>query len=547
MKKIGKKFCNKETMMKLLMFFLILQPLLDIYVLFEPEVVEFFKFSPATIIRIAFMGILSLFAIFTIKWTKKHIWMIVYGGLVLGYVILHHINAMHFVSNVPGNFGYSLLSELFYIIRMLLPLIMIVLSYHFEFKDEKMEKVVMWLVILFSGSIVLCNLLGVALTSYTNERIGGNIFDWFSKNPLSYRALASKGFFTFANQIAALELLLTPILIYYFYKHPTKKNIALVFLQLLATFMIGTKVATFGFLILFVGMTILYFFFCFAKKEVVFSKKVLFSSFCFGILAAILLPVSPMLNRNQTSDLMEENFEEEIKCKTLAFDTSDPYHYQVREEEILVEDSDACITQNEREKKKIDFVNQQLEKFTTKNEKENYLKTFIEVEYANFRINERFIEKSYPYQYDPYFWYETMQLPLIDRLDYRYLEQRMLKQVKSLNDNQKDDWFGITYSRMSNIFNFERDFLSHYYSLGWFGLGIFLGPYLILLGICLIRMLLHFKKQFTLRHCAFAAGIGIVLFAAFYSGNVMDGLVVTLILGFFIGQFLKSTTEKNNE
>lgn len=530
---------DKKLLLRLCMVFLIIQPILDIYVLFEPEVIAFFHFSPSTIIRIGLMGILILLFPITVKWEKKHLWIVVYLVLVLIYTFFHHQNALQFHSNTEGDFNYSLVSELFYIIRMLLPLAMILISNNLKLNKKQMETIITWLVILVSGSIVITNLLGIGINSYTNNKIVGSILDWFIKDTISYRLYASKGFFMYANQIAALELLLTPLLFYFMIQKPNVKNIFLVILQLLAAFMLGTKVAGLGFIILLVLMILLYGFFYFLKKEVSFSWKRIF---VFGLLiisCIILLPISPMTNRENLAKKTTEKPKTEKTCQELNFDLSNPYEYQATIKKIKVDIDEKCKTQSDIENEKIEVVEEQMSKLETNKEKTIYLNTFVKKEYGNFNLIKDFVEDGYPYQYDPNFWYEIMKGPSSERVNYRILEEKMLKRVKSINNNPKDDWLGITYSRMSNIFNLERDFLSHYYSMGWIGVVLFLSPYVIVLLVGIILMLRYFKTKVTFYHCTLALSLGITLFAAFYSGNVMDGLVVSLILGFMMGQFIQ--------
>ena len=56
----------------------------------------------------------------------------------------------------------------------------------------------------------------------------------------------------------------------------------------------------------------------------------------------------------------------------------------------------------------------------------------------------------------------------------------------------------------------------------------------------MIKILLSMKNNLNLKNGCYLMGIGITLFAAAFTGNVMDGLIVTLILGFFVGQLINN-------
>ena len=45
-----------------------------------------------------------------------------------------------------------------------------------------------------------------------------------------------------------------------------------------------------------------------------------------------------------------------------------------------------------------------------------------------------------------------------EKADNRYMEESLLKRVKEINNDRKDDFFGITYSRTSKIFNLEKSY-----------------------------------------------------------------------------------------
>ncbi|KRL59041.1 hypothetical protein FC69_GL001904 [Latilactobacillus fuchuensis DSM 14340 = JCM 11249] len=439
------------------------------------------------------------------KNNKLRLFIGIYTGLLLLYFIVHHLNAMQFHSLVDGNFGYSITGELFYIIRMVLPLIVLVISYNVRFTDNELESIVSWLVALVSGSIVVTNLFKISLASYTNQRITGNIFNWFFDNRHgSYFQLASKGFFNFANSTAALEVLLLPLMFYYLVKHLNAKNIILCLLQVLAMFMLGTKVSTLGCIGLLVVITCMYLFFTFIKKDLVFKPLTLGVLFLFIILSGVIYPDSPAINRT--------NFDAQIQQER------DGNQDKVKEREKKLE-----------EKSKED---------NTKKHKETPLIKYIRKHYGEYSINARFIEVSYPYYDDPNFWKEIMKWPIQDRTSFRKLEIAMLDRVKSINDNPKDDLLGITYTRMNNIFNVERDFISQYYSMGLIGVVLLVLPYILGVIYLMYEILRHFKTKFTFRNTAFLLGILGILGVSLYSGNVMDFLTETFILAFIEGQLL---------
>ena len=541
MKKLKDKFCTRETIYKCLMLFLILQPILDIYILFKPEVADFFLFSPATIIRILFVGVLGILFLFTNKFNKKYWWFVVYGALVVLYTVLHHINALEFNSVSKDGFGYNLVSELFYLIRMLMPLFMIVLSAHYKFEDKKMEKLITWLVILLAGSIVVTNLLGISLGSYSKVQIEGNIFQWFNpNNDLDYMDFASKGFFNDPNRISALMVLITPLLFYVFVKNPNKKNGFLLVMQMLGMYMLGTKVAVLGFFVLLFASICIYLFFVLIKKELTWNKKIFAFFMIFFVAAGALLYWTPAIDRTMIDQTREENHKKNVKGER----SEEEKKIKKIDEQLLKlikVDEDGAIYFDElfTEEKDVTYVSKSQIYTIDKVKSEKILNEFIEENYLDFSINPEFILNSYPYENDPYFWYKIMKWSLMERTNFRMVERAMLERVKTINANPADDYLGITFTRMSNIFDLERDFLSHYYTLGLFGLCLFLFPYLIIFFLAVFMMLYHYKEKFTFRNVMLMLGIAITLFAAYYSGNCMDGLVVTLILGFVMGQLVE--------
>lgn len=518
MEKIKNNIINKKLIEKLIFIFLIIQPLLDFHFLFQENIVNFFGFSPSTIIRMGFMGVIGVLFLLILRNKKEIRLYIGYIILILLYVILHHWNAAHFTDYYGGyDFGYTLMSEIFYIIRMLLPLALLIISSHYTFEDNKIEKMVQVLILLICGSIIITNLFEISLGSYSKVSIEGNIFCWFKNNRcnLNYYSLASKGFFNDPNRLSALLTLLTPLVYYIFIRNNNKRNVLLVFITMFGMFMLGTKVSTYGFLILSILSFICYIFFTFIKKELKHQKKTSILFISVILISLIMVPFSPALNRTQTEEATIKKY------------NSDKNEKRVNNQNNL------------------NKLEEELKKAEDK-DKEKILKDFIKENYEEFSINPQFIIDSYSYKLDPEFWYNIMKMPLEERTNFRLIEELMLKRVKEKNNNSYDDLFGITFTRMGNIFDLERDFISHYYTLGIIGLILLLVPYIVIVIVCIIKILLNVKEKLNVKNVFYLMGVGISLCAAFYSGNVMDGLIVTLILGFIMGQLINSVFQIGN-
>lgn len=531
--KVKEKIINKQIIQKILMIFLIVQPLLDLYFLYDENVVNFFGFSPSTIIRIAIIGIIAILFLIIIKKGKEFKLYLIYILLVILYVVFHHLNALNFTDYYDGyDFGYNLIDEIFYIIRMLMPLGVIIVSAHFKFEDRKIETIVNLIIFIICGSIILTNILGISTGSYSKEIIKGNILCWFQADRcnLNYMDLASKGLFLDPNRLSALLVLITPIMFYVMIKNPNIKNKILILINMIGMYMLGTKVSTYGFIIIVSLSFMLYIFFSFIKKELKYKHSLGFFFLLIIALCVTLLPATPAINRTFIDNELINDYNNNKDGELI--------NNEEKMNEINQQIKDKYNNKSE-ETDENESIEEVLKKMSYE-EKKEVLTTFVEGNYESYHINPHFILNSYPYKYDPEFWYNVMNLPLEQRTNFRLIEEMMLKRVKEINNNKYDDYLGITFTRMGNIFDLERDFLSHYYTLGIIGLIIFLLPYVIIVLVCIIKIFISIKHNLNLKNTCYLMGIGITLFAAAFTGNVMDGLIVTLILGFFIGQLINS-------
>lgn len=492
MKNSNEQYINKIKYY-LLLLFVIIQPVLDIHYFYTEKVVNILGFSPVTIIRVIIVAILALLTLITLR--NKKTWMLITGYLllILVYAMFHIIHTKNFNTLDPNNLGYSYLGEIFYIARMLIPLAIIIITIHAKISRKDYENAIKIILASISLTIVLSNILEISLASYGTGIIKQNIFSWFTNGYeiYKYSDLASRGLFNSANQISALLILLLPIMLVIYTYQQNTKNLLIVILTLISMIMLGTKVALYGAIISITIYLLALIFMKVVLKQDLFTKKI------FGILVISILiitslyNVSPAINRPS----LEENYG------------------------------------NKKEVVKINI----LKEYQENNEKDKVIE-FIKNNYKLAKIKDEFIVESYPYQYDPEFWIDVFEMPLIKRRDWRLLELKMHQRVMDINDNKNDKWLGIGFTRSEHLFTLERDFIAQYYSMGLWGVILLLGPYVLTILACFIKMLMKFKEKFNLRNSITCFTIVFILVSSVSSGNVMDCLTINIILGFIIGK-----------
>lgn len=320
--------------------------------------------------------------------------------------------------------------------------------------------------------------------------------------------MASKGFFNFANMVSAVLFMLVPLMLYFMFSRFNWKIVTLNVVQALAMIELGTKVALIGLIGGVIISILLYVFHLFIVKDVNKNGKAIIVALLIEAGTFAIIPFGPAIQR---------------------------YNY----EKYLAQQSDDSLTQAKRE------LNAGLKKYPQGKQRKEFLTNFIGNHYQDYALNKKFVFKSYPYKYDPEFWLKIMNEPGTARMQNRHVEKAMLDQVVKTNNNRLDKFLGISYTRETNIFNLERDFTSQIYSLGWIGMLLFIGPYVIILLYALIKWLMKKEKR-TYLISSMLLSIAFMIFAAFSSGNVMDFLTASFILAFVEGSLLASVTRKEN-
>lgn len=493
----------KERARTCLYYFIMLQPFLDLYWFYHGRIANLLPFTLPTIIRLlAIVVIAGLFFSQKESWQKlgKDKWLLAYLVLLVLYCLHHLVHVRHFISVNPTNYGYSAGGEIFYLIRLMLPLGVIYGSKELTFTHRQFQNVILTLSGLFSFTIVLTNLFLISLRAYGNGRISANIFAWFFNNQIGYSHLASKGFFNFSNMVSAVLFALLPLMIYYLFTAFSWLTVTLLSVQALAMLEIGTKVAAIGLIGGIIAGLMIYFLHRLFFKNVTRNKRAVLAAMLIEAISLAIVPFSPAVQR---------------------------YRY----EKYLASQSDHDLTQ---EKKQLQAG---LKKCPRGEKREAFLRQFIKENYRAYALNQHFVLRSYPYQYDPEFWLGIMRQPGDLRMQNRHLEQAMLDRVVAKNNNRADALWGISYMRENHIFNLERDFASQIYSLGWFGMILFLGPYVAIW----LWGLDHWLRRKACRTYAISSLLAAILFlllAAYASGNVMDFLTAAFILAFMSGNLL---------
>ena len=470
-----------------LMIFIMIQPLLDCYQLYTDEIRSIFGFSPTTILRAVFVGIFMIYAIFKTKYNKKYLWFIPYFVLLLGYLIGHFSNTAKFNYSIGSQLWFSWSTELYYFARMSIPLLMIYLTYHSDIKTENFRKALIVASLIFAFEIIITNVLKVSLTSYGgNKVIKDNIFGWFTNNNYWFKDLASKGFFNMANQISGILCMLFTINLYFSIKYARIIHLVTSTSLALAMIMIGTRIGTYGWVLITAAIFVGWIFFAIIHKNKIGIswKKCIVFVLVSGLLIGLTMQ-SPLVAKRKTFAQLTKKAERAQKRNKVA-------------------------------------------------SKKSSLKTKLNAIHKKYTIPLGYLTTYYPYVNDKEFWEATIKLPYSVRGGNRNLENLITKRIYERNDNKYDKLWGMGYSRFRNAQVYiEQDFVVHFYTLGIFGIILLLMPYFGVATYSLVWMLKN--KALRMRTTVLCGTIYMTLLISFNSGHIMDELLVTILLGFISG------------
>lgn len=225
-KKIENKIDLKSLAKKIFVVFMILQPILDIYMSLFDEKIQIAGVSLATIIRFLLVFIMLVLVMIYTRKNKSTKFFIGYVVLVAIYTICHHINATKFSVNLVEA-KYNPLNEILYLARMCIPPSLIYIIYSIKPNYKDIKKIVISVSLIISLVLIITNLTKVSYISYSigKDKVLGNMFSWFSdaKNQYHWSNLSCRGLFQSGNQLSAVTVILVPIITYIALKEKNKK------------------------------------------------------------------------------------------------------------------------------------------------------------------------------------------------------------------------------------------------------------------------------------------------------------------------------------
>ena len=518
-----KKF---DIINKILLIFLVLQPLFDIYMAVVGEKLDIFGISIVTIIRTTLITVLFGIVVFYQVKNKLHMKLLNlilgYLSVVLVYSVAHHLNIVYSNGYYITEGIYNVITEIMYVERLIVPVLLMYSVIITKSNKAQLEKILITVATAVSLVIIITNLFEVSFASYSqtdgNTMISYSVIDWFTKGNVPYNESLSKGFFVSANQIGALLVVLLPIVIYYMLKENKPHLCFVFFIQIVAMTLIGTRVASLGWILVCLAMAAIYLVLILMKKV----KKISLISLCATIViieAGVLLYINSPAQNRDFAESYDGMYEEEIDEK------------EETGEYIALEVFSSML---EDEKKLTEYVGNEV---SDKGLEYDAMCKYISETHKYHYITKKYINNIYPYEDDPKFWLEIFAAPLSVKADNRGRQIEIVKRIKSNNNNTLfDTLFGMGATPMnSRGYMIENDLISHYYNLGIVGTIIFVVPFVACIIYVIIKLKKSILKLFNIKFLSYTLAVCMAYFVGYFAGHVLDEYIVTIFLAIIAG------------
>lgn len=498
---------------------IILQPIINIFQTIVVRDVQLFGFSVFEAFNIFAVLISVCLSIYTYSNKKTFLKFLPYV-LVLGmYVFLHGYNIYQFDEEVYSLQEPSFFVESYYIFRtFIVPLLLIFAIYYSGMKKEQLIRILEIFVFIVVSVMVITNILKVAQRNYAEEIVYNslNLFDWFSFENVSRRSyyqLTTRGWFLSGNQMSAILFMSFPVMIYRAYKIRDVFHYLLIALQMLAMFMLGTKVANLGSLLVVLLFVVLWVVFKVLKHK----EKGIVILLVMSIAFAILFPFSPvgyMLRYDKQTGTTSSS------GGGLMLDSA--LEYEVEDDEQMNEELRKYYENLKRDSKRF----KKLVADSLTEEEKIFVREYM-TDYCGYFGISTFIIDNYNDLEHSVFW--THYIQETPSNDYRVLKTMILKDIYNKNNNPLDKYLGMGYTL--NYIYTEMDYSYQYYYYGLIGITLFIAPYFCMLLYIIIQGLRHFKEMFTLECAMYAIAPVLGLAVAKLSGHVLERQLPLLVIG----------------
>ena len=492
----------KKLVKNLFVAFMIIQPILDIYMSLFDKKLQIVGVSLATILRFMWVFVMLIMTLFYARKNKSTKLFIGYAVIMLVYIIIHHINAVGFRVQL-AEAQYSLFGELMYLARMCIPIALIYIIYNIKLNYKDIKRIVVSVSLIISLTMIISNIFKFSYISYSLEQdlVSGNIIEWFTKGVkpdeggvCDWVGYTTRGLFQSGNQLSGLMVILVPILTYIALKEKSIKKWIVVTLHIIAMITITTRVGAIG------GIgTMLITVFVYILEQIIhkkvsikmFKEKNTYCFVCSVIILGIILAYSPFKVRAMSGNLGSD--------MVIGVQTTD----------------NTDLENSTQEVNKLEYVSENV---------------------ANENINGYYIYQIYPYTDDVDFWYDLMvNIPKEQRAGNRKMRKLLINRILERDNRISDYLFGISFTRSSSFVWPERDFETQVDALGIFGMILFIVPYVFILLFGMYKALRKLKENLYLEKVVYIMSLGIGLMSAYLSGHILNEIFPFVYLAMVAG------------
>lgn len=493
----------KDIARKALVAFLIIQPILDLYMSLFDKYIQIAGVSLATAFRFAFVFALFVFVLsFNLK-RRATVIFAIYACLIAIYTVFHHFNAATFSVELEYA-DYNVLEELLYLARMCIPPAIIYVIYIVKLGYKEIKRIVLYSSLIISTVIITTNLFEVGYIAYSTDKIviENSMLTWFfGVDPsVNWVELSCRGLFQATNQLSAVLIVLAPVITYICLKEKKAFYWTALAMQLIAMINLSTRVSTIMGLLAVFAVIVIYILEKIIHREFSFKKllnKNTLSATVSLMIVLLFVVRSPMVLRMGEGDLFDDmaGIPPEIEEGG-------------EEDEVPIDPTD----------------------------KKAYMIDYIERKLPEAYIFPLYVYESYHYTQDYEFWYDVIKnIPIAERYGNRNMRTLMINRILERDGRASNYVWGISYSRSAGFVWPERDFQTQIDALGVVGTGLFIGPYVVVALFGIWKFFRRFKENLYLDKCIYLITLGVGLVAAYYQGNFMNEVFPALYLAFITG------------